>query len=85
MGRPKIANPSKDALWKRAQRAGTRANRCSRCGKRLDNRDGIQHHRDGVLKNEGNRRTLCRSCHAAVDNPMKTALGKRANIESRQS
>jgi hypothetical protein len=50
VGRPRIANPSKDALWKRAQRSGTRAATCARCGKRLDNRDGVQHHRDGVMK-----------------------------------
>lgn len=71
MGRPKISNPSKDALWKRAQRAGTKASTCSRCGKPTAGRGGIQHHTEGVKNNEHARTTLCRSCHAKVDNPMR--------------
>ncbi len=76
VGRPRIANPSKDAKWKRAQRSGTRGTKCANCGRTTGL---IQHHRDGVMNNEGNRQTLCRRCHTLGKlNPMKRAIAKRA-------
>lgn len=74
MGRPREQNISKDGYWKRAQRAGTKASKCSKCGRPTSGRGGIQHHTQGVLNNEHSRVTLCRSCHAKVDNPMKSAI-----------
>ncbi len=65
VGRPREPYRSKWQMWKRNQRAGTRASHCANCGKRLVGRDGVQDHKDGNQANQsrGNLRSLCRSCH----------------------
>lgn len=70
MGRPREANPSKWAYWKRNQRASpggkTGSGKCSRCGKSMPL---VVHHHDADKRNNsgGNLSRICRACHAQVD------------------
>lgn len=70
MGRPREANPSKWACWKRNQRSSpggkTGSGKCARCGKTMPL---VNHHKDANKRNNSrsNLSRICRACHAQVD------------------
>lgn len=69
MARPREKNVTKEAYWKRQQRAAKPGGRCSRCGKVVKGRLDAQHNNNNQADNrKSNITRLCRSCHVAIDN-----------------
>ncbi len=68
MGRPREANVTKWALWKRAERDTPGRRKCQRCGTQYGDRNMNKHH-TGSKHDNSKIQHLCDACHATVDNP----------------